>query len=114
MRSGWKHGIGILLLVALAAAAPARAEGPGPDFKRLEERGDTFKSPDNTLVIEQYSKDLGGYEGFTYQVFDKDHKNPFLLNRDYDTQTGKFSVPGVFAEHNAKARMLPKPNARRG
>jgi hypothetical protein len=244
MRSGWKHGIGILLLVALAAVAPARAEGPGPDFKQLEERGDTFKSPDNTLVIEQYSKDLGGYEGFTYQfwVFAKDHKNPFLLNRDedkdlagypagfrfapnsqwlvrmqgtaagfatlllykrdgnrfvpatkkplgelawdyfftqsvstgmptesdelnhkradllkgmeenyawlgvkwpdsryvvitlqfdiqgndrptpwiegwrcvYDTQTGKFSVPAVFAEHNAKARMLPKPKARRG
>jgi hypothetical protein len=30
------------------------------------------------------------------------------------TQTGKFSVPAVFAEHNAKARMLPKPKARRG
>ena len=32
----------------------------------------------------------------------------------YDTQTGKFAVPAVFAEHNAKARMLPKPKAHRG
>src|SRR5438445_1619115 len=83
MRSGWIFGIGLVVLSAIASA-PARAEGPGPDFKRLEDKGDTFKSPDNTLLIEQYSKDLGGFEGFTYQfwLFDKDHKNPFLLNHD--------------------------------
>ena len=85
MRSGWIFGIGLVVLSAIASA-PARAEGPGPDLKRLEDKGDTFKSPDTTLLIEQYSKDLGGFEGFTYQfwLFDKDHKNPFLLNHDED------------------------------
>lgn len=32
----------------------------------------------------------------------------------YDTQTGKFSVPAAFAEHNARSRVLPKPKARHG
>ena len=32
----------------------------------------------------------------------------------YDTHTGKFSVPAVFAEHSAKARITPKPKAYRG
>ncbi|MBI5319436.1 hypothetical protein [Bradyrhizobium sp.] len=62
---------------------PARAEGPGPDLKLLTDPEDTFKSPDETLTIEQYSRD-GGNDGFSYQfwIFDKDRKNPFLLNRD--------------------------------
>ena len=44
-----------------------------------------FTSPDNKLRIEQYSKD-GGDKGFSYQfwLFDKDHKNAWLLNRDED------------------------------
>jgi len=85
MRSGWKFGIGLVVLSVLASM-PARAEGPPADFKRLEERGDTIKSPDKTLVIEQYTKDMGGYEGFTYQfwIFDKSRKNAFFLNRDED------------------------------
>jgi len=85
MRSGWKFGFGLVVLSVLASV-PARAEGPPPDFKRLEERGDTIKSPDKTLVIEQYTKDMGGYEGFTYQfwIFDKNRKNAFFLNRDED------------------------------
>src|SRR5437667_2290690 len=84
MRSGWIFGIGLVVLSAIASA-PARAEGPGPDLKRLEDKGDTFKSPDNSLLIEQYSKD-GGNDGFSYQfwVFDTDHKNPLLLNHHED------------------------------
>jgi hypothetical protein len=85
MRCGWIHGIGILLLVAMTSVAPARAEGPGPDWKLLTDPSNTFKSPDNTLSIEQYSRNLGD-EGFTYQfwVFDKNRENAFLLNRDED------------------------------
>ena len=85
MRSGWIHGIGVLVVVAMASAAPARAEGPGPDMKLLTDKEDTFKSPDNTLRIEQYSKD-GGDDGFSYEfwLFDKDHKNASLLNRNED------------------------------
>jgi len=243
MRSHWTYAIGLLVLAAITAATPARADGPGPDLKFLDDPKDTFKSPDKTFSIEQYSRD-GGNEGFTYQfwIFDKDHKNAFLLNRNededlasypagfrfspdskwlvrmqgtgagfatlllykrdgdrfvpatrkplgelawdyfftqpaskgmptepdelnhkradllkgmeenyawlgqkwpdsryvvitlsfdiqgndkptpwidgwrcvYDTQTGKFSVPSAFAEHNAQARQLPKPKARRG
>jgi hypothetical protein len=85
MRCGWIFAIGFVVLSAIAAA-PARAEGPPPDFKRLDERGDTFKSPDKSLVIEQYTKDLGGFEGFTYQfwVFDNNRKHAFFLNREED------------------------------
>jgi hypothetical protein len=84
MRKRWMSGIGLLLLAAMTSAMPARAEGPGPDMKRLDDMK-IFKSPDNTLRIEQYSKD-GGDEGFSYEfwVFDKNHKNAFLLNRDED------------------------------
>src|SRR3569833_223588 len=74
MRSSLIRGLGILMLITTVSATPARAEGPGPDVKLLDGPKDTFKSPDKTLVIEQYSRD-GGDEGFTYQfwVFDKDH-----------------------------------------
>jgi hypothetical protein len=84
MRSGWIFGIGLVVLSAIASA-PARAEGPGPEWKRLEENGDTFKSPDHAMRIEQYSK-YRDDEGFTYQfgLFDKNHKNAFLLNADED------------------------------
>jgi hypothetical protein len=84
MRNRWISGIGVLLLIAMGAAAPARGEGPAPDMKRLDDI-QVFKSPDNTLRIEQYSRD-GGDDGFSYQfwLFDKHHKNAFLLNRDED------------------------------
>jgi hypothetical protein len=82
MRSGWIFGIGLVVLTAFACV-PARADGPGPNVKLLDNK--MFESPDGTLRIEQYSKD-GGDDGFSYQfwVFDKDHKNPFLLNRNED------------------------------
>src|SRR4029079_3389867 len=32
----------------------------------------------------------------------------------YEVRTGEFSVPAVFAEHNAKARKYPKPKAAKG
>ncbi len=84
MRSRWIFGIGLVVLLAIAAA-PARAEGPTSDMKRLQDKDDTFKSPDNTLLIEQYSKG-GGTVAFSYEfwLFDKNHKNAFLLNRDED------------------------------
>src|SRR5262249_4669472 len=83
MRSGWIHTA--LLLIPTIIVAPARAEGPGPDLKFHDEPRNTFTSPDDTLKIEHYSKD-GGDDGFSYQfwLFDKDHKNAFLLNRDED------------------------------
>jgi hypothetical protein len=84
MRSGWIFGIGLVVLSVLASA-PARAEGPGADMKLLLEDMKIFTSPDNTLRIEQYAKD-GGDKGFSYQfwLFDKDHKNAFLLNANED------------------------------
>ena len=84
MRGGWILGIGLLVLAAMAAA-PVRAEGPAPDLKRLVDKDDAFKSPDKSLVIEQYARN-GGDDGFSYQfwIFDKNHKNAFLLNRDED------------------------------
>lgn len=85
MRSGWIFGIGLVVLSAIASA-PARADGPGSDMKLLDDVK-IFKSPDDTLQIEQYSRDDGD-KGFTYQfwLFDKNHKNAFLLNRHEDEE----------------------------
>ena len=100
MRSGWILGIGLLVLAAMAAA-PVRAEGPAPDLKRLEDKDDTFKSPDKSLVIEQYARN-GGDDGFSYQfwIFDKNHKNAFLLNRDEDTDLAHYPAGFRFSANS--------------
>ena len=100
MRSGWILGIGLLVLAAMAAA-PVRAEGPAPDLKRLEDKDDTFKSPDKSLVIEQYARN-GGDDGFSYQfwIFDKNHKNAFLLNRDEDKDLAHYPAGFRFSPNS--------------
>ena len=83
MRAGPGFGIA-LFLIAAALASPARAaDGPGPDMKVMAD--ETRKSPDKTLSIEQYFNG-GGDRSFSYQfwVFDKNRKNPYLLNADED------------------------------
>jgi hypothetical protein len=115
MRSGWIFGIGLVVLSVLASA-PARAEGPGADMKLLEDMK-IFTSPDNKVRIEQYSKDAGDKViTLSFDIQGNDRPTPWIEGWRcvYDTQTGKFAVPAVFAEHNAKARMLPKPKAHRG
>ncbi|MCP4616275.1 MAG: hypothetical protein GY844_07540 [Bradyrhizobium sp.] len=89
MRSRWILGIGLVVLTALAST-PARADGPGADVKLLDDVK-VFESPDETLKIEQCSKD-GGDRGFSYQfwMFDKDHKNAFLLNRHEDEDLANY------------------------
>lgn len=72
-------GTWILLWLGIATAAPACADGPRAGFKLDAEA--TFISPDKTVRVEQYSKDLKD-EGLLYQIwtFDRDHRHPFLLN----------------------------------
>jgi hypothetical protein len=74
IRAAWT-----LLLLCVATAAPANADGPRASFK-LNAEG-TFTSPDQTLRVEQYSKELKD-QGVLYQfwTFDRDHRHPFLLN----------------------------------
>jgi hypothetical protein len=74
LRAAW-----ILLLLGIASIAPARAAGPRASFKLDAES--TFTSPDRTIRVEQYSKDLKD-QGLLFQfwTFDKDHRHPFLLN----------------------------------
>ena len=100
MGSRWIFGIGLVVLFAIAAA-PARAEGPASDLKRLEDKEDVFKSPDNTLVIEQYSRN-GGDDGFSYQfwIFDKNRKNAFLLNHDEDKDLAHYPAGFRFSPNS--------------
>ncbi len=72
-------GTWMLLLLGIASAAPARADGPRAGFKLNAEA--TVISPDKTMRVEQYSKDLKD-QGLLYQFwsFDRDHRHPFLLN----------------------------------
>jgi hypothetical protein len=100
MGSRWIFGIGLVVLFAIAAA-PARAEGPASDLKRLEDKEDAFKSPDNTLVIEQYSRN-GGDDGFSYQfwIFDKNRKNAFLLNHDEDKDLAHYPAGFRFSPNS--------------
>jgi hypothetical protein len=83
------------------AAAPVRAEGPAPDLKRLEDKDDTFKSPDKSLVIEQYARN-GGDDGFSYQfwIFDKNHKKASLLNRDEDKDLAHYPAGFRFSPNS--------------
>jgi hypothetical protein len=99
MRSGWIFGIGLVVLTAFASV-PARAAGPGADVKLLDDIK-IFESPDNTLKIEQYAKDSGD-KGFSYQfwMFDKDHKNAFLLNRDEDEDLANYPAGFRFSPNS--------------
>src|SRR4051794_23825038 len=51
-----RFGGAILLLLGIAMTAPAYADGPKAGFKLNAE--ETFASPDQTLRVEQYSKEL--------------------------------------------------------
>jgi hypothetical protein len=75
------RGKWILLLLGIAGAAPVHADGPRPGFKLNADA--TVTSPDQTLRVEQYSKELKD-QGVRYQfwTFDSDHRHPFLLNPD--------------------------------
>jgi hypothetical protein len=68
-----------LLWLCVTTATTANAAGPRASFKLNAE--DTFTSPDQTLRVEQYSKELKD-QGVLYQFwsFDSDHRHPFLLN----------------------------------
>src|SRR5882757_2952120 len=68
-----------LLLLCIVTATTANAAGPRAGFKPNPE--DTFTSPDRTLRVEQYSKELKD-QGVLYRFwsFDSDHRHPFLLN----------------------------------
>jgi hypothetical protein len=70
-----------LLLLCVVTATTAKAAGPRADFRPNAEN--TFTSPDRTLRVEQYSKELKD-QGVLYQFwsFDRDHRHPFLLNPD--------------------------------
>jgi hypothetical protein len=68
-----------LLWLCVATAPTANAAGPRAGFNLNAEH--TFTSPDQTLRVEQYSKELKD-QGVLYQFwsFDRDHRHPFLLN----------------------------------
>jgi len=112
MRSASVFGIGLVLLSALASA-PARAEGPGPDMKRVDDIK-AFKSPDNTLRIEQYFKEIGD-DGFGYSyefwMFDKNHKNAVLLNRDEDKELGGYPAGFRFSRNGQWLVRMQKTGA---
>jgi hypothetical protein len=69
----------ILLLLGIAATAPAHADGPKAGFKLNAE--ETVAFPDQSLRVEQYSKELKD-QAVLYQfwTFDRDHRHPSLLN----------------------------------
>jgi len=76
--------IGFAVLFGIAAMAPALADIPGPKFKLRA--GETTKSPDRQLRVEQYARDMGD-DGFLHQfwIFDNAHKQGFPLNPDEST-----------------------------
>lgn len=110
MRNSWMIAIGLVVLSALASM-PARAEGPGPDMKLLDDIK-IFRSPDNAMQIEQYARD-GGDDGFSYEfwVFDKHHKNPFLLNRDEDKDLAGYPAGFRFSPNSQWLVRMQKTGA---
>jgi hypothetical protein len=81
----------ILLLLALATAAPASADGPRGGFK-LKADG-TFISPDKTMRVEQYSRDLKDWRVLhQFWTFDGDHRHAFLLNPGEDDDVAGYAA----------------------
>jgi hypothetical protein len=76
-----------MLLLGIGAAAPAWADGPGAGFK-LDQQAPVFKSPDGTVLLEQYAKENQD-DDLLYQfwTFDADHRHAFLLNRKGEDPT---------------------------
>jgi hypothetical protein len=73
------RGACILLLFAIATLAPAGAAGPRVDFKLNADA--TFTSPDRTVRVEQYSRELRDQSAvYQFWTFDNDRQHPFLLN----------------------------------
>jgi hypothetical protein len=70
----------MVLSFAFAIAAPAFAGGPGVRFKPSENTP-VFRSPDQTILIEQYSREMKD-GGLLHQfwTFDRDHRHAMLLN----------------------------------
>jgi hypothetical protein len=68
----------ILLLPGIATTAAAHADGPKAGFKFNAE--ETIASPDQSLPVEQYSKELKD-QAVLYQfwTFDRDHQQANLL-----------------------------------
>ena len=79
------RGLAFLLAFGLGAAAPAAATGPGSAFKPAA-NARAFASPDGSLRIEQYSRDMGD-DGLLHQfwIFDRSRKHASLLNKGEGT-----------------------------
>jgi hypothetical protein len=105
MRRHFTRALGILVLAGTISTSPLRAqslgESPGPDLQLLTGKRETYPSPDKTLVIEQYQKRVGEYD-LTYQfwVFDKDHKNPSLLNGNEDAELAGYPAGFRFSPNS--------------
>ncbi|MFZ2158668.1 MAG: hypothetical protein WAV72_21460 [Bradyrhizobium sp.] len=84
-------GTWILLLLGIAMAAQADAGGPRPGFRLNADA--TISSPDRTLRVEQYSRELGD-RGLLYQFWtcDRDHRHPFLLNPGEDDELAGYQA----------------------
>ena len=83
--------IGFAVLLGTAAMAPVHADTPGPKFKLLA--GETTKSPDRQMRVEQYARDMGD-DGFLYRfwTFDNAHKHGFPLNPDENTDLAGYKA----------------------
>jgi hypothetical protein len=75
------RGLVLLLAFGLGAAEPAAAAGPGSTFKPAAHAAATT-SPDGTLRVEQYSRDMGD-DGMLLQfwTFDRSRRHASLLNK---------------------------------
>jgi len=97
-----------LVLFSFSAAALASADEPGAEFKLRAD--DTLVSRDHQVRVEPYTKDMGN-EGFPHQFAQgEDKPAPWIVawHCVYDLKTRGYSVPPVFAEHDAKALKTPR------
>jgi hypothetical protein len=86
------HGSWMALWLAFATMGPAMADGPRAGFK-LDSLAPVFKSPDQTMLIEQYAKDRkdGGLL-FQFWTFDGEHHHARLLNPGEDDEVAGYAA----------------------
>jgi len=105
----------LLLTLGVLLPAPARAQdtnnAPSAEYRFADDSEHTFPSPDGTVQVEQYSKELLNSLIWQMWVFDSAHIHGSLLNTgETDAvpgQPGGLSAVAAYAYHPAEFRYTP-------
>ena len=93
------------------AGADSSANGPSPEYRFVSDSEHTFPSPDGTVQVEQYSRELLNSLLWQMWVYDSAHVHGSLLNvgetEEKPGQPGVVPAEAAYAYHPAEFRFTP-------